>query len=601
MRGDDELRRGLAGLASDVDESGAWDKVQRRAGRMRRRRRGMQAASALLVILLAVGGVLALREVLRPEPRLVIVGADSEDSAATQTTAAAEVEAPTADALLSRAISWVEEGSVRAQVSGGGADPQGRSYGAGGLPLRLDYPPGDAPFAASPIVYDGSMYHFRAPSGSTPADTENAFGSSSAAGDLWASVDRQTVAQDPNYFDGMFSWFWLFDPLLALRSMLVTGEPERLDTGDGWRIRGHVDRELLAQACPLPLSDGMLSQADGWPVEVEVGDDPSLLLRRTVVTVFPGSPEKFVLRWDWTRVEKIEFDDPASLVAGPPILPLPLLADLANVRLESYRIQGNLAKGRYPLRVLSPAADRSLVEELLRAYSQVEPPVRQAAFPNDVALRVTFVSLDGGEVDVHLRDEGEEVWISSVAGDGDGNPEVPAEEAGEHPTARAPQLATLVRELAVRNEEAPFPPLPDTRPADFGVVLAYGVSARNVLDTFAGTFTKDLISPDTPTATAVLNLTEDDLDRIYWQLRIDLSGYARIYRPDTGGVFKEPHDSYYLRVRAAGRDKEVFWADEGDSALPDAVRLRNTFEVIRSIIEQKPEVQDLPPVEGGYL
>jgi hypothetical protein len=86
MRGDDELRRGLAGLASDVDESGAWDKVQRRAGRMRRRRRGMQAASALLVLLLAVGGVLALREVLRPEPRLVIVGAEDTDVGATAPT-----------------------------------------------------------------------------------------------------------------------------------------------------------------------------------------------------------------------------------------------------------------------------------------------------------------------------------------------------------------------------------------------------------------------------------------------------------------------------------------------------------------------------------
>jgi hypothetical protein len=600
MRGDDELRRGLAALASDVDESGAWDKVQRRAGRMRRRRRGMQAASALLVILLAVGGVLALREVLRPEPRLVIVGADSEDSAATQTTAAAEVEAPTADALLSRAISWVEEGSVRAQVSGGGADPQVRSYGAGGLPLRLDSS-GGHPFGPSPIVYDGSAYRFRAPSSSPPADLGQTSASSSGPDEVWASVDQQNVAQDPNDFDGMFSWFWLFDPLLALRSMVVSGEVERLDTGDGWRIRGHVDRELLAEACPLPLSESMLSQADGWPVEVDVGDDPRQPLRRTVVTVFPESPEEFVLRWDWTPVDVIEFDDPASLVAGPPILPLPLLADLARVRLESYRIEGNLAKGRYPLRVLSPVADASLIEQLLRAYSQVEPPVRSAVLPNDLALRVTLVSLDGGEVEVHLQDEGDWVWwISSVPPVRGGDPARPDEEAGEQLTARAPQLATLVRELAVRNEEGPFPPLPDTRPADFGVVLAYGVTARNVLDTFAGTFTKDLISPDTPTATAVLNLTEDDLDRIYSQLRIDLSGYARIYRPDTGGVLKEPHDSYYLRVRAAGRDKEVFWADEGDSALPDAVRLRNTFEVIRSIIEQKPEVQDLPPVQGGY-
>jgi len=48
---------------------------------------------------------------------------------------------------------------------------------------------------------------------------------------------------------------------------------------------------------------------------------------------------------------------------------------------------------------------------------------------------------------------------------------------------------------------------------DFNLIFKYGVTARNELNTFQGTYTKDMISD--PSITVDLSLTEEELSRIY--------------------------------------------------------------------------------------
>jgi hypothetical protein len=51
--------------------------------------------------------------------------------------------------------------------------------------------------------------------------------------------------------------------------------------------------------------------------------------------------------------------------------------------------------------------------------------------------------------------------------------------------------------------------LPGDQPSDFAFVASYGPYGKNWLDTFTGTFTKDLISPTKPNPTVDLRLTRD--------------------------------------------------------------------------------------------
>jgi hypothetical protein len=310
----------------------------------------------------------------------------------------------------------------------------------------------------------------------------------------------------------------------------------------------------------------------------------------------------YVLNTYEDGVRVVRYDvavDPTGLVAlgdaGLSLQP----DDLAHVRVESYRIEENLALGWFPLCILSPVADEAAVRTLLKAYGRLRPEPT-SRFPSDLALEVTLVRQDGGEVRLYLRGQGDDMWIREIPPRSEPDNRPVEGKVGRDTSATAPQLALMLRELARQGEEPTFEALPSERPADFGFVFAYGVQARNVLDTFAARFTKDLISPHTPTATGVFDLTEEELDRVYDELgAIDILGYESVFRPDTGGVFKAPHESYHLRFRANGVWKEIYWDDAGDSTASAAVALRGVLQDVRRMIEEDARYKALPPIQGG--
>jgi len=143
--------------------------------------------------------------------------------------------------------------------------------------------------------------------------------------------------------------------------------------------------------------------------------------------------------------------------------------------------------------------------------------------------------------------------------------------------------------------------LPAVQPADFGFVAAYGVGARNQIDTFKGTFTKDIISQTKANPTIELSLTSDELASLYRDLRtMRILGYPSNLDTTTGMTASSP-TSYLLRIRAGGIEKSISWGYGDFAGTPEAQALQDWFEKLREMIEAKPEYQRMPPLEGGYM
>lgn len=130
-----------------------------------------------------------------------------------------------------------------------------------------------------------------------------------------------------------------------------------------------------------------------------------------------------------------------------------------------------------------------------------------------------------------------------------------------------------------------------------GFIFKYGIEGKNVLNTFEGTFTKDLISHGT--ITVPLKLTDRELSTVYDQLKV-----LRIMDyPDTFDEgYCTPHLTYDLTVRIDGKTKKIKW-DEGFGGMSkskEAQRLKELVDSASKMVENKEEYKKLPPAIGGY-
>lgn len=143
-----------------------------------------------------------------------------------------------------------------------------------------------------------------------------------------------------------------------------------------------------------------------------------------------------------------------------------------------------------------------------------------------------------------------------------------------------------------------------TAPQDrrFNILVKFGIYARNELNTFNDTFTKDLILDGTATTRLVLSQT--DFDSIESRmLSIDIFSYPDTFvvqHSDTVGFFI-PYQTYALKVKVDSRWKDLFWKDSIISSDPRGTELREAFEFIRRLVASKPEYGQLPPARGGYM
>ena len=138
---------------------------------------------------------------------------------------------------------------------------------------------------------------------------------------------------------------------------------------------------------------------------------------------------------------------------------------------------------------------------------------------------------------------------------------------------------------------------------DFNVSLRYGVLARNELNTFGNTITKDLILDGT--VTVPLFLSKSDLDSI--KTKMDQIGFFNypdtftVRSGDTTRIFITPNNTYDFKVKSHSTLKTLLWDDAIIANDTQATKLRGLITLIRGIVESKPEYQKLPPARGGYL
>jgi hypothetical protein len=152
------------------------------------------------------------------------------------------------------------------------------------------------------------------------------------------------------------------------------------------------------------------------------------------------------------------------------------------------------------------------------------------------------------------------------------------------------------------------PVLPPDMPSGFGFVAEWGVARMNSLDTFEGTFTKDLVTGSPPTATTRLMLTSDEKQALYRALRaLEPWSYPSRFEPPYASApagnqvqVVTPATKYHLSVVGDGIEKDIWWTDDNLSGSAGAVALRAWFRQVMGLVESKPEYKAMPEARGGY-
>jgi hypothetical protein len=138
---------------------------------------------------------------------------------------------------------------------------------------------------------------------------------------------------------------------------------------------------------------------------------------------------------------------------------------------------------------------------------------------------------------------------------------------------------------------------------DFNFIFKYGITSRNILDTYHGTFTKDMITA--PGITIELTLTVEEMDSIYLKMvEIDFFHYPEEFKVEvTGEIISTvtPYSSYYFEVEYGPDVKILAWEDEITNPDEKADKLEELINLIINIIESKEEYKALPKANGGYI
>jgi hypothetical protein len=137
----------------------------------------------------------------------------------------------------------------------------------------------------------------------------------------------------------------------------------------------------------------------------------------------------------------------------------------------------------------------------------------------------------------------------------------------------------------------------------FDLEFKYGITARNVLDTFEGTYTKDMVAD--PPITIDFALSEEEKEEIYQKMaEIDFFDYPDEFSveisPDAVVTMVIPYSSYYFRVACDSQIKELRWDDDIKNPDEQADRLRELIMLIRDIVESKEEYRALPTPTSAY-
>jgi hypothetical protein len=138
-----------------------------------------------------------------------------------------------------------------------------------------------------------------------------------------------------------------------------------------------------------------------------------------------------------------------------------------------------------------------------------------------------------------------------------------------------------------------------TVPGDFALRLEFGICTTDVIDTFKGTYVRDLgTGRKVSTHVTVSKALNAELHDLVTQAAF--FDYPLVFRPHGNGGH-EPYDFYRLKVRDAGVTQSVTWDDVMDSTLPEAERFRDLVRHVIRVFREMPAVKALPQQRIGCL
>jgi hypothetical protein len=134
--------------------------------------------------------------------------------------------------------------------------------------------------------------------------------------------------------------------------------------------------------------------------------------------------------------------------------------------------------------------------------------------------------------------------------------------------------------------------------SNFGFTFEFGSCNVDVLDTFGGTFTRDMIVEND--ITVPLALTYAQMRTIYQMMvEIGLFDYPEVFtiptpENETIGTVT-PAMEFRITVINGDLTKKLYWKDEIiDPTTPEADKLRTFFWLIIQMIQENPIYQELP-------
>lgn len=141
--------------------------------------------------------------------------------------------------------------------------------------------------------------------------------------------------------------------------------------------------------------------------------------------------------------------------------------------------------------------------------------------------------------------------------------------------------------------------MPLEKPLDFNFMVSfgYGEVTKNVIDTYTGTVTKDLIIKGSATANIIF--TTGELSEIYDKMKtINIMGPKELIKES--GCFKTPSNEDKWKVTVNGETKNFSWTDQNCGMTEDANQLLELRIYIQHMVEGREAYTSLPEVEGGY-
>jgi hypothetical protein len=137
---------------------------------------------------------------------------------------------------------------------------------------------------------------------------------------------------------------------------------------------------------------------------------------------------------------------------------------------------------------------------------------------------------------------------------------------------------------------------PRAQARDFAFRFRFGCGAPDTLDTFKGSFTRELPSTS---ITIPLSLSREQIRAISAAVEtIRFFDYPTQFtglRADADEVTTTtPSEKYRLEVRSAGRMHTVSWDDKTTPSSEEAIRLRELFQLMIGFVLERPAVKKLP-------